>query len=360
MSLRSLLTFLILIALCRVAEAQHSIEFNSISGFKVFSPGNYALSGMSHGGELAFNLSQENRHDEWIRRLRVSEISLVGGFHNMRAVQIVDSSASMGFLQNIFTLSGRLNHRLFQGGRFSVSLTAGIGLAYSTSSYFSDDNPIVGSKINFSPQTGIKIRAGISPNLSFSSAASIFHYSNAGIQVPNKGVNAFQASVGLSYNLPVDVKERPNLKKGGRGEFFEFAFDAGRRGAFKSKVGNWKSGLSLHYNHALNAVISVKAGTDLVYYYTSFNGTNDRYQHLATSLDPVRLGLSAGTDINLGRTSVVGAYGYYLHYDSYHPVNSYWTSGLKYYLTEALGIQSKIYFHDAQADYIGFGVVIRR
>lgn len=360
MSLRSLLFILVLLVFCKAADAQHSVEVNSLSGFKVFSPGNYALSGMSHGGEFAFNFSQRHRQEEWIKRLRVSQISLVGGFHNMRSVQIADSAASKGFLQSVFTLSGRLNHEIYEGRTFSVSLTAGIGLAYSTSSYFSDENPIVGSKLNFSPQAGIKLMASITPNLSLSSAANVFHYSNAGMQVPNKGVNAFQASLGLSYNLPVEVKERQANRREARRNFLEFGLDAGRRGAFKSRAGNWKSGLSLHYNHALNGAINLVAGTDLVYYYTSFDGTNDRYQYLATSLDPFRVGLSAGTSITMGRSSIAGSYGYYLHYNSYHPVNTYWTAAFRHFLTKSFGIQSKIYFHDAQADYMGFGIVIKR
>lgn len=363
MSLRSLLTFLILIAFCRVAEAQHSIEFNSISGFKVFSPGNYALSGMSHGGELAFNFSQTHKSDEWVRRLHITDISLVGGFHNMRSVQIADSVASKGFLQSVFTVSGRLNHKLYEIGRFSMSLTAGLGLAYSTSSYFTDENPIVGSKLNFSPQGGLKLAAAVTPDLSLAAAANIFHYSNAAIRVPNKGVNSFQASVGISYKLPFRDGGKlieSDLPKDSVRRFFEFAIDAGRRGAWKSTGGNWKSGLSVHYHYPLNNVVNLKAGTDLVYYYTTFDGSEHRYQYLATSYDPIRAGISLGSDIWLGKLVVGANFGYYLKYNSFHPVKTYRTGTLKYYLTRGIGVQSKLYFHRAQADYMGFGVVFRR
>lgn len=348
------------IFLAQLAMGQHSLEFNSISGFKVFSPGNYSLSGMSIGGEVAYNFSQHGRNDEWIKRLKVSQISLVAGFHDMQPVHITDSIGSKGFLQKVFTLSGRLNHKLLELNPFSVSITTGIGLAYSTSSYFTDNNPIVGSRLNFTPQAGFKFKADVSPLLTLGAAISIFHYSNAAIRVPNNGVNSFQASLGLAYQLPVTVPEPVPAKRNTYQHFFELALDAGRRGAWRSKAGNWKSGFSVSYNYWLNSVLSLKAAADIVYYHTSFDGSSERYQYLATSLDPWRLGLGAGTNIALGQLAVGANYGYYVHYNSYHPINAYWTAGFKYYLTQRFGLQTKVYFHQTQADYVGFGVVVRK
>lgn len=360
MSLKKLF-FLVGILIASSARGQYSVELNSISGFKIFSPGNYNLSGMSFGGEVAFNISQENSDKEWVRRLRISEVSVVGGYHNMGAVRITDSLASNGFLQNVFTTSGRLNSKLFELKRISLSLTAGIGLAFSSSSYFTDQNPIVGSRLNFSPQAGLKLKTAVTNSLSLASSLNIFHYSNAGIKVPNNGVNSFQASLGLSYQLPYGIKtEQQTVKPASSDGFFELMLDVGRRGAWKSKAGNWKSGLALQYHYAVNPVISLKAGTDFVYYYTTFDGTNERYQYFATSYDPLRVGLSGGADVWLGNFVVGGNYGYYIKYDSFHSIKTYWTSGLKYYLHKNFGIQTKIYFHQAQADYIGFGVVVRK
>ena len=360
MSLRKLF-FLVVIFFASTAKGQNSLEFNTLSGFKVFSPGNYSLSGMSYGGEVAYNISQQNKEQEWVKRLNISEISLVGGYHNMGAVRITDSLASKGFLQNVFTASGRLNSKLFELQRLSLSITAGIGLAYSSSSYFTDQNPIVGSRLNFSPQAGLKLKAAVTNSLSLASSINIFHYSNAGIKVPNNGVNSFQASLGLTYQLPYEpTAEQQAEKSEPSSGFFELALDGGRRGAWKSKAGNWKSGLALQYHYPVNPVISLKAGTDLVYYYTTFDGTNERYQYFATSYDRTRVGLSGGADVWLGNFVVGGNYGYYIKYDSFHPIKTYWTSNLKYYLNKSFGVQTKIYFHKAQADYIGFGIVVRK
>jgi hypothetical protein len=348
------------IILTETAVGQNSLEVSSISGFKVFSQGKYSLSGMSYGGELAYNLSQQGRNDQWISRLNISDISIVAGIHNMQSVQISDSLASKGFLRNVFTASGRLTHKLFQKDRLSFSLIAGVGLAYSTSSYFKDNNPIVGSLINFTPQAGLKVKVELTPSFVLGSALNIFHYSNAGLRVPNSGVNSFQASLGLAYKLPVLVEESPAESRDTVLHFFEVGFNTGRRGAWKSRAGNWKSGLSLHYNYSLNPVISLRVGSDAVYYHTTFDGTNERYQYLATSLDPWRVGVTAGTEVALGKLAVGFDLGYYLKYKSFHPVNTYWTAGFKYYLTDVFGLQTKAYFHQAQADFIGFGIVLRR
>jgi len=157
-------------------------------------------------------------------------------------------------------------------------------------------------------------------------------------------------------NTPRDWKEnKPDNLRG----FFEIGADIGYRGAFKSTAEDWKSGLYAGYNYKINHILSLKLGTDAVYYYTPFIGTVETFQYYATSYDRWRLGVGLGTDIWLGKLAVTGNYGYYLKYNSYYPIKWYWTAGLKYYLNSWLGIQGKMYSHKSQADYAGFGLLFR-
>lgn len=339
--------------------AQNALEFTSISGVKVSSPGNYSLGGKSYGVEVAYNMSQTKRFDEWIKRLNVRDIVIVGGYRNMNNVYVKDSTDSKGFLGSIYTLSARLNVKLISFKKTEILLIGSTGLVYSSSSYFTDGNPIIGSRLNFLPQGGIKIRTPLSGSTSLVAGAETFHYSNIGFQVPNSGVNAIQVSLGIIKDLKNAVKETPirNVDKV-RG-FIDIEADIGRRGSNKSYTGSWKSGLYAGYNYKLNQAVSVKAGMDAVYYYTAYDNTNETFQHLATSYDPWRLGVSLGGDLWLGRFIIMGNVGYYLKFNSVYPVKIYEVAGFKYYANSWLGVQLKMYFNKAQADYFGAGLVFR-
>lgn len=341
--------------------AQHSIEFAALSGAKVFTDGTLSLSGKSYGFEAAYNMFQKRRSAEWIKRLHVRDIAVTGGYYNMRDVYLADSPDSKGFLGSVCTLSGRLNISLISLKKTEMLFAAGVGVAYSSSSFFADGNPIVGSHINFSPYSGIKIRRHLLEATSLVGGVDFLHYSNIGLQVPNKGVNTLHLSLGVIQDLKNTKEETSSEQPDHVKSFIDIGADIGRRGSFQSHGGNWKSGLSLAYNHKLNPVISIKAGVDAVYYYTVFDNdpTGDTFQYLATSYDPWRVGISAGGDLWLGRLAVMGSYGYFLKYNSYYPVKYYSVGGLKYYISSSLGIQTKIYFHRAQADYLGVGMVLR-
>lgn len=48
---------------------------------------------------------------------------------------------------------------------------------------------------------------------------------------------------------------------------------------------------------------------------------DETFQYYGASYDKWRVGLSAGTDIWLGRLVIMANFGRYLHYNSYYPTN---------------------------------------
>ncbi|HEY0897520.1 MAG TPA: acyloxyacyl hydrolase, partial [Sphingobacteriaceae bacterium] len=289
------------------------------------------------------------------------DISIVAGYQDMSQISIRDSADSRGFLKQTYTLAAKMNNTLFERNRLSLALSTGLGVTASHTSYFTDHNPLVGSRLNFFLSTGLRAKGRVSETVSLVSSVNLGHYSNASIRVPNNGVNVIQGSLGVIYNLPAqERKERKPAKSDSADRFFELAADIGRRGAWRSTAGNWKSGFSLTYNQKLNPVVSLKGGVDAVYYFSPFDGTGETYQSYATSLTRWRSGIGAGFDVWMGRLTTGAAYGYYVQYKSYHDVRAYWNAGMKYYITPGLGVQYKAYFHRLHCDYIGVGVVVRR
>jgi len=355
----TLLVIFALILSSRNSDAQNSIELTTLSGVKVYSDGTLPLGGKSYGFEAAYNMFQKKRSAEWIKTLRIRDIAIMAGYRNMSNVYMVDSAESKGFLGSIYTLSGGLNVNLISLNKTEILFVTGAGITYSSSSFFSDGNLIVGSHINFTPYAGIKIRTPLSGSISLVGGADIFHYSNVGLQVPNKGVNSLHLSFGIIKDLQNSDKEITRAMADSVRGFIDLGADIGRRGSFESHAGSWKSGLNIGYNYKLHPVFSIKAGMDAVYYYTTFDNRVETFQYLATSYDPWRVGLSLGGDLWLGKLVVMGNYGYYLKFNSYYPVKYYRVAGFKYYASQWLGVQFKIYFHKGQADYAGWGLVFR-
>src|SRR3546814_17912305 len=116
----------------------------------------------------------------------------------------------------------------------------------------------------------------------------------------------------------------------------------------------FKSGNYAGYNYRLKPLIDIKGVLNAVYYYTVFDPERHRetYQHYGTSYDRWRLGLSLGAAVKMGRFEVKGLFGRYLHYNSYHDIHYYWNSGLSYFFTPHLGMQSTLHMHRFQADFV--------
>ncbi|MEJ7780072.1 MAG: acyloxyacyl hydrolase [Daejeonella sp.] len=332
-----------------------------LSGLNVFSPGHVLITGKSYGAEIGYNLSMADKNADWVKRLRVDAIGITAGYRNMGGVLIRDSVESKGFLGDVYTLSARMNISLLRSEQTKLLLTSDAGFTYSSSSYFIDGNPIVSSRINFSPKLGLKFQTKLSGHTSIVASSNIFHYSNIAIRVPNNGVNSFEVSLGVIK----DLKERSVKASGAKAvgdnlkSFFEAGVDVGRRGTYKTHSGNWKSGFYLGYNRKINPTISMKVGADAVYYYTTFDGSAETDQYFATSFDPWRYGLSAGSDIWFGKVALMTNYGYYLKFNGKYDVKTYWNAGFKYYLSSSVAVQGKGYVHKSQADYLGFGVMYR-
>lgn len=360
---RRLSRFLIILLLLsfRSALAQNSVEVSMLSGLNVFSPGHILINGKSYGAEVGYNLSMAQNPADWVRRLRVDALGITAAYRNMSQILIQDSLESKGFLGNVYTVSAKLNISIIKSLRTKLFFTTDAGFSYSTSSYFVDGNPIVASRLNFSPNVGLKFKTILSGSTSLVASTNIFHYSNIALKVPNNGVNSFEVSLGLMKNLKA-FSVKPDKKRITNDQirsFFEFGADIGRRGSYKSHEGNWKSGFYLGYNHKLNPTVSLKMGADAVYYYSVYDGSQASDQYFATSFDPWRYGMSTGADIWFGNLAVMTNYGYYFKFNGKYNMKTYWNAGFKYYFTPFLGIQGRGYVHKVQADFVGLGLMYR-
>ena len=367
---------------CFAQNEQNSIAITPVLGLDISSPDNNKLKGSYYGAEFTYQLTMANNNTTWVHLLHVQDIGLSFSYFNLQNISLAAKPGSQGFLGSNFGLISSVDMAFLKAGEMTFLFSPGFGFLYATQTYYTTYNPIAGSHLNLAVQAGVKAETPINKSAKIQAGLFFFHYSNAAFKLPNDGLNSINASVGIVEAIhsggPVRQKEtfRINDKHS-----FEFALGLGRRGlvqagryinpqsgkpialtdtaAQRSATSNlYLLGLYAGYNYRLSGLISLKLGTDLVYYFRpfSYNDFYNTYQETGSSFDNLSVGLSLGTDIWLGRLAVTANYGYYLHYASADSIHGYWIMGGKYYVNHWMALNAKIYIHQFEAHYANFGL----
>ena len=366
--MRRALLIICLITRCSISFAQSGsdeIEVTGLEGIKVFSPHKNYVEGHPLGVELGYHFGLRDDSLAYARMLGIKYFDIVGSYRTLNSLTINHDPSTKGILGDVYSLTGRLDIQLLKTGPVSLQFTPGFGFAYSTTSYFSDQNPLIATKLNLAVQAGLKVLAPLTPSTTLQAGIDVFHYSDGAIGVPNNGINAFNVSIGLLQSFKfVSFSTPKNPFSYNNTGAIEFGGDFGQRGVYHKDAELYRAGIYAGYSYKVNTVFRVKAGLDADHYFTPFNNSstaafNATYESLATSYDKWSLGLSAGGDLNMGRLTVMASYGYYLHFHSYNDVHFYWTPGLKYYVLPWVAVQGKLYIHGTEADYLGLGLIFR-
>ncbi|MDB5125143.1 MAG: hypothetical protein JWP94_3272 [Mucilaginibacter sp.] len=378
-------SFLLLFNL-QLGHAQNnlnSIAITPIQGVKTFSTYNNPLKGSFYGAELAYQLNMGSNNADWVRLLHVKDIGLIATYFNLGDISIAGKQGIRGSFGNNYGITSCLNLSLFETDKISLIFSPGIGIGYSTQTFYTTDNPIVGSHINLAIRAGLKLETPISSSTRIQAGVNFSHYSNASTQLPNDGLNNVYASLGVVRDID---HSGPTTQKTTFGidnkHSFEFSLGVGRRGFVKTGLfKNPETGVNMYltdsaaqkktasnlyqaalyagYSYRLNQLLSLKIGTDAVYYSKTFSWDNffRTYQGSGTSYDHLSVGLSAGTDIWLGRLAFTANYGYYLHYNSLYPIHFYSAIGGKYYITNRLALSTVYRSHSSGPHYVSSGVL---
>lgn len=358
----SFLTFVADLQAQEKGNFKNSIEFSSQVSLGIFTA-QQKLSGMGYGGEVIYHMNTTANPRPWMKMLNLKSLDLVFNYKNMSDIVMLSDPRPNRFGDS-YALIGALSFSLLKVKKAELFVTPGLGLGYLGETWFTNENVLVGSHLNFSSRIALKLAARIAPSARLTAGLDILHFSNAGTRVPNNGMNVSSVSLGivqslntsktlandtLSWRKPVDYKKHS----------VDFGINIGRRGVYRSKAGLYKTGLYAGYNYRLNSVLGLGAGVDAVYYDTIYDPlrSTETYQSKASSLDRWRVGAAIGPDLWMGRMGLMAKYGYYLHYNSLMDIKTYWTAGLKYNIVDWVAIQAKIYIHQTEADFVGFGLM---
>jgi hypothetical protein len=346
-----------------LAQQRSSLEFSPAYSLTMFTADDQ-LTGTAFGWEMIYALRNDGKTENWQHMLRVQSIDLILNVKNMQQVKVRSAAEEANPLSlDAFAFLAGLNIRLTHVGNSELFFSPAFGLAYLSQTYFTNKNPLVGGHMNFASRAALKWTIPITESISLNPGLQVLHYSNAAYRVPNRGLNGLFFNLGLVHQLKPSFDQQDtalSIEKPYPKHSFEFGVAGGRRGIYQSKLGLHRAALYGGYNYRTNQVLAWSAGVDAVYQPTVFDPEDfgRTYQSKSSNFDHWRLGAAIGPDIWMGNLALSLKYGYYLHYNSYHSVNTYWTAGFKYTVLPWAALQAKVYVHQSEADFVGFGFLL--
>ena len=277
-----------------------------------------------------------------------------------------------GVLGNNYSLYAHYN---FYFLKRNIMLRIGQGLAFTTNPYSKEENyrnVAFGSKLMSSTFLMLNYKKErIFNQFGLQAGFSLIHYSNANVKAPNASINSITLNLGVTYNLEATDPEfkvlidKENEEKFTQPIKYNIAF---RTGINESDVvGSGQFPFYIFSGYAdkrINIKSALQLGTDI--FFSNFLKELIYYQSVSIPEENVtgdedfkRVGVFAGHELFINKTSLITQLGYYVYYPFDFEGRTYFRVGLKRYFSNkwfgALTLKS----HGAKAEAVEFGVGIR-
>ena len=300
--------------------------------------------------------------EDWEQRFNYPDYGFSLAYQNMKN-DVLGNNFSLYAHYNFYFLKRNLMFRIGQG------------MAHNTNPYHRETNfKNVAFGSEFGSSTFMMLnykKERIIDKFGLQSGFSLIHYSNANLKSPNNGTNSITFNLGVTYSLDdEDLEYQYTIYKKQDQDFSEpikynLAF---RTGINESDI--FGSGqyamyvLSAYADKRINKSSALQLGTDVFFsnflkefiYYRSVAFPN---QGVSGDEDHKRIGVFAGHELFLNKTSLITQLGYYVYYPFDFEGRTYVRIGLKRYFAKkwfgALTLKS----HGAKAEGVEFGVGVR-
>ncbi|TGV03570.1 acyloxyacyl hydrolase [Flavivirga rizhaonensis] len=256
-----------------------------------------------------------------------------------------------------------------------LMLRIGQGLALTTNPYDKEENfrnIAFGTKImsstllmlNYKKERIID-RFGLQAGLSF------IHYSNGNVRAPNTSINNMVLNIGVTYNLDevepeyVSTLDNENKEKFTQPIKYNIAFRSGVNESDTVDSGQFPFYIfSAYADKRVNVKSALQLGADVFFsrflkehiYYRSVAYPED---NLSGNEDYKRVGVFAGHELFINKTSLITQLGYYVYYPYDFEGRTYFRVGLKRYFGDKWFGVLTLKSHGAKAEAIEFGVGVR-
>lgn len=209
-------------------------------------------------------------------------------------------------------------------------------------------------------------------NFGLQAGFAFIHYSNANVKAPNASVNSITLNLGVTYNL--DDEEEPsyktNIADGDKEQFTQpVKYNLVFRGGVNESdvVGSGRFPfyiLSAYADKRINVKSALQFGTEvflsnflkeLIYY----QSVADLGENISGNEDYKRVGVFAGHELFINKTSLETQFGYYVYYPFDFEGRIYSRIGLKRYINDKWFGALTLKTHGAKAEAVEIGIGVR-
>jgi len=249
--------------------------------------------------------------------------------------------------------------------RTAIHYRMSAGLSYISKKFDKSHNLYniaIGSHLNLHYKVSLLASFRVMGSYQLMAGIGLNHFSNGKIRSPNKGLNLISGSLGLRYSLykPEKKNEASSPPDMGKKDRFSVIWSHGLKdhNRFHSAT-YYVSSLSLNYEHQYARMARYGVGLDGFYNPSLKNQlTNSSTNDLANP-GLYRLGAHLSHDVIVGDFALTMQVGHYLYNQVYYITDIYNRIGLKYYNIQGLILNVSLKSHNANAEFIEFGVGYR-
>ncbi|WP_298556042.1 acyloxyacyl hydrolase [uncultured Algibacter sp.] len=300
--------------------------------------------------------------EDWEQRYNFPDYGVSFAYQNMKN-PVLGNNYALYAHYNFYFLNRNLMFRIGQG------------MVYNTNPYDRETNfKNVAFGSTFGSSTYVMLnykKERVFDRFGLQGGFSLIHYSNANVKSPNNGTNSITFNIGLTYNLDDQVLEYQHTINKKQDQAFSEPIKYNvvfRTGINESDiVGSGQYAMyvvSAYADKRINKKSAFQLGTDVFFsnflkeliYYKSIAFPDSG---LSGDEDHKRIGVFAGHELFVNRTSLITQLGYYVYYPFDFEGRVYTRLGLKRYFAKkwfgALTLKS----HGAKAEGVELGIGVR-
>ena len=277
-------------------------------------------------------------------------------------------------LGEAYALMPLINFPLLKSKTFTLGFRFALGIGYLTNRFdrlTNYKNLAIGSHFNAAVNLMIETRFRVSRTFSISAGISLQHFSNGSLKLPNNGINAPLANIGIAYRPFSENRNIPDRFYAPTEPFSAtlqrpLDFNLGLALGWKNlKAVTGENYLVYHLYENTLVRISKKSqfgiGLDLSYdpsqrkvyelYYIDKTGYSDT---TVTNLKFLNPGINAAYNLTMGKLGVIVNFGYYLHYMK-PAIPWYQKLAVQYNISDHIFASVMLKVVWGRAEYIGWG-----
>ena len=320
----------------------------------------HSINGHPEGVILSWNKKTFGFND-WEQRYNYPDYGVSFIYQNLKN-DVLGNNVSLYAHYNFYFFNRNLMFRIAQG------------MGYTTNPYDKETNfrnIAFGTKLLSSTFVMLNYKKErIFDKFGVQGGLSLIHYSNANFKSPNNGTNSVTLNLGVTYNLdevePEYINSLPETKeKFSEPIKYNLVFRIGLNESDVVGSGQFPFYVfSAYADKRINVKSALQLGTDVFFsnflkeliYYQSVSFPEE---NVSGDEDYKRVGIFAGHELFVNKTSLVTQLGYYVYYPFDFEGRTYVRLGLKRYINDkwfgALTLKS----HGAKAEAVEFGVGVR-